>query len=195
MVLKGVNWVHNDKIGSYGLERSHLSTQCKYQVIWSWKSQLGTQYKKYRAYLLRQVVFCFTEKSMDFSVWCPVEDWVGNVFFAVSELKSACKHFQTKIHSFHQNPQFSSKSIDFHQKPWISIKICGFHQNPQFLAFLWAFKRTTSNRYSMWNERLERYPLYLEYCAICENFNPVWKMILWSGCPDRSPVEYTMESV
>ena len=27
MVLKGVNWVHNDKIGSNGLERSQLCTQ------------------------------------------------------------------------------------------------------------------------------------------------------------------------
>ena len=27
MVLKGMNWVHNDKIGSNGLERSHLGTQ------------------------------------------------------------------------------------------------------------------------------------------------------------------------
>ena len=30
MVLKGVNWVHNDKISSNGLERSQLDTQCKY---------------------------------------------------------------------------------------------------------------------------------------------------------------------
>ena len=29
MVLKGVNWVHNDKIRSYGLERSNFCTQCK----------------------------------------------------------------------------------------------------------------------------------------------------------------------
>ena len=29
MVLKGVNWVHNDKISSNGLERSNLGTQCK----------------------------------------------------------------------------------------------------------------------------------------------------------------------
>ena len=29
MVLKGVNWVHNDKISSYCLERSNLCTQCK----------------------------------------------------------------------------------------------------------------------------------------------------------------------
>ena len=27
MVLKGVNWVHNDTIGSNGLERSQLGTQ------------------------------------------------------------------------------------------------------------------------------------------------------------------------
>ena len=27
MVLKGVIWVHNDKIRSYGLERSQLGTQ------------------------------------------------------------------------------------------------------------------------------------------------------------------------
>ena len=27
MVLKGVNWVHSDKIGSNGLERSQLGTQ------------------------------------------------------------------------------------------------------------------------------------------------------------------------
>ena len=51
MVLKGVNWVHNDKIRSNGLERrywvhidkirsnglerSQLGIQCKIQVIWS----------------------------------------------------------------------------------------------------------------------------------------------------------------
>ena len=35
MVSKGVNWVHNAKIGANGLERSQLGTQCKYQVIWS----------------------------------------------------------------------------------------------------------------------------------------------------------------
>ena len=26
-VLKGVNWVHNERIGSFGLERSQLDTQ------------------------------------------------------------------------------------------------------------------------------------------------------------------------
>ena len=43
MVLKGVNWVDNNKIRSNGLERSQLGTQCKIQVIWSLKSHLGTQ--------------------------------------------------------------------------------------------------------------------------------------------------------
>ena len=35
MVLKGVIWVHNDKIGSNHLERSQLGTQYKNQVKWS----------------------------------------------------------------------------------------------------------------------------------------------------------------
>ena len=30
MILKGVSWVHNDKISLNGLERSQLDTQCKY---------------------------------------------------------------------------------------------------------------------------------------------------------------------
>ena len=41
MVLKGVNRVQNDKIGSNGLERSLLGTQCKNQVIWSSKESIG----------------------------------------------------------------------------------------------------------------------------------------------------------
>ena len=35
MVLKGVSWVHNDKIRSNGLERSHLGIQYKNQVKWA----------------------------------------------------------------------------------------------------------------------------------------------------------------
>ena len=35
MVLKGVNWVHNDNIMSNGLERIQLGTQYKNQVMWS----------------------------------------------------------------------------------------------------------------------------------------------------------------
>ena len=35
MVLKGVIWVHNDKIGSNGVKRSWLGKQYKNQVKWS----------------------------------------------------------------------------------------------------------------------------------------------------------------
>ena len=35
MVLKGVNWVCNDKIWADGLERSQLGTQYKNQFKWS----------------------------------------------------------------------------------------------------------------------------------------------------------------
>ena len=45
MVLKGINWVHNDKIRSNGLERSNLCTQCKIRSNGLEKSQLGIQYK------------------------------------------------------------------------------------------------------------------------------------------------------
>ena len=41
MVLKGVNWVHNDKNRSNSLERSQLGTQYKNHVIWSWKESIG----------------------------------------------------------------------------------------------------------------------------------------------------------
>ena len=43
MVLKGVNWVHNDKIRSNGLEKSQLRYTMQksgYGLEWS---QLGTQ--------------------------------------------------------------------------------------------------------------------------------------------------------
>ena len=35
MILKGVNLVHNVEIRAYGVERSHLGTQSRIQVIWS----------------------------------------------------------------------------------------------------------------------------------------------------------------
>ena len=35
IVLKGVNWIHNANIRSYGLERSHLSMQYKNHIKWS----------------------------------------------------------------------------------------------------------------------------------------------------------------
>ena len=41
MVLKGANWLQNDKIRSSGVERGKLDTYCKNQVIWSWKESIG----------------------------------------------------------------------------------------------------------------------------------------------------------
>ena len=41
MVLKGVNCVHNDKIGSNGLVRNQFGTQYKQQVTLSWKESIG----------------------------------------------------------------------------------------------------------------------------------------------------------
>ena len=43
MVLKGVNWVHNDKIRSNGLERSQWVHNNKTGLNGLERSQLGTQ--------------------------------------------------------------------------------------------------------------------------------------------------------
>ena len=40
MLLKGVYWVHNDKIRLNGLEMSQLGTQYKNWVMWSWKESI-----------------------------------------------------------------------------------------------------------------------------------------------------------
>ena len=115
MVLKGVNRVQNTKIRSCVFERRY----------------------KYRSYLLRQVVFHFTEKSMDFSVWCcPLEGWVGNVVFVVSDLKYAQKlrflalklRFLSKTAVF-MKTWFLALKTGFHQKLW-------FSQKPWFFSFL-----------------------------------------------------------
>ena len=62
MVLKWVNWVHNTKIGSCGLERSQLSTQCKYQVIWSWKESTGYTMIKLGQMVLKGVNWVHNDK-------------------------------------------------------------------------------------------------------------------------------------
>ena len=49
LVLKEVNWVHNTKIRSYGLERSQLGTQYKNQFIWSWKESIVHKNEKIRS--------------------------------------------------------------------------------------------------------------------------------------------------
>ena len=45
MVLKGVSWVHNNKIRSYGIEKGQLGTQYKIKSYGLEMSKLGTQYK------------------------------------------------------------------------------------------------------------------------------------------------------
>ena len=56
MVLKGgVNWVHNDKIGSNGLEMSHLRRQYKNQVKWSSKESIGYTMIKSGQMVLKEV--------------------------------------------------------------------------------------------------------------------------------------------
>ena len=44
MVLKGVNWVHNDKISLNGIEISQLGIQCKIRSYGLEMSQLGSQW-------------------------------------------------------------------------------------------------------------------------------------------------------
>ena len=55
MVLKGVNWIHNIKLGSYGLERSQLGTQYKTLVIWYWKVSIGYTMIKFGHMVLKGV--------------------------------------------------------------------------------------------------------------------------------------------
>ena len=43
MLLKGVNWAQNNKIRSYGLERSQVGTQCKISSYGLERSQLDIQ--------------------------------------------------------------------------------------------------------------------------------------------------------
>ena len=42
MILKGVSWVHNNKIRSNGLKKSNLGTQYKIRSYGLERSQLGT---------------------------------------------------------------------------------------------------------------------------------------------------------
>ena len=55
MVLKGVNRVYNDIIGSNGLERSQLGTQYKNKVKWSWKESIGYTMIKWCQMVLKGV--------------------------------------------------------------------------------------------------------------------------------------------
>ena len=55
MVLKGVSWAHNDKIGLNGLERTQLGKQYKNKVIWSGKESIGYTIIKLGQMVLKSV--------------------------------------------------------------------------------------------------------------------------------------------
>ena len=62
MVLKGANWVHNDKFGSNGLERSQLGTQCNNWIIWSWKESIGYTMIKLDQIVLKGINWVHNDK-------------------------------------------------------------------------------------------------------------------------------------
>ena len=62
MVLKEVNWVHIDKIRSYGLERSQFDIQYKNQVLWSWKESIGYTMIKLGQMVLKGVKWVHIDK-------------------------------------------------------------------------------------------------------------------------------------
>ena len=64
MVLKGVNWVHSDKIGSYALERSQLGTQWSNLVKEFWKEWIGYTMMKLVQMVLKGVNWVHNDKIM-----------------------------------------------------------------------------------------------------------------------------------
>ena len=50
------------KLGQNGLERSHLGTQCRNQVIWSWKESIGYPMIKSGDMVLRGVIWLHSNK-------------------------------------------------------------------------------------------------------------------------------------
>ena len=63
MVLKGVNRVHNDKIGANGLERSQLVTQWLNLVKWSQKESIGYTVIKWCQMVLKGVNRVHNDKT------------------------------------------------------------------------------------------------------------------------------------
>ena len=68
MVLKGVNWVHNDTIGSNGLERSQLGTQYKKQVTWCSKESIGYTMIKLGEMVLKGVKWVHNTKISSYDL-------------------------------------------------------------------------------------------------------------------------------
>ena len=97
MVLKGVSWVHNDKIVVNGLEMSQLGTQSyirsnavertklgtqykKKQIIWSWKELIGYPMIKFKSYGL--------ERSHLGTQWWKLGQWFWKESIGYTMIKS-----------------------------------------------------------------------------------------------------------
>ena len=105
MVLKGLKWVHNDKIGSNGLKRHNTNIGVTFLGKWSFVSLRNLWISVFDVVPLKvELEMCFLQ-------------------FVSLNLPENCSFNQNL--QFHQNLQFSSKAVVF-------IKICGFLQNPQF---------------------------------------------------------------
>ena len=64
MILKGVNWVDNNKIRSNDLERGQLGKQYKNQVKLSWKESSGHTMIKSSQIVLKWVILVLSDKMM-----------------------------------------------------------------------------------------------------------------------------------
>ena len=68
MVLKGVNYINNNKIRSNGLVRSNLGTQYKNQVIWFWKESIGYTIQKLDHMVLKGVNWIYNAKIRSYGL-------------------------------------------------------------------------------------------------------------------------------
>ena len=80
MVLKGLKCVHNGKIRSNGLEMSQLSTQCKNQVIWSWKESIVYTMVKLGQMVLKRVNWVHNDKNQ--VIW----SWKDSIVYTMVKL-------------------------------------------------------------------------------------------------------------
>ena len=131
-MCSGVNWVHNHKIRSNGLERSNLGTQYKNQVIWSWKESIGYTMTKLGQMVLKGVI------------------WVHNAKIRSNGLERSNLGTQYKNQAIHNDKisnglERSIQLIDLSEKScfhWKCKKMCAFSSKLHKLrTFLWKCKK------------------------------------------------------
>ena len=97
MVLKGVIWVHNDKVRSNGLKRGQLGKQYKNQVIWSWKESSGHTMIKSNQMVLNESFWYTVIK------WCQMVlkgvNWVHNDTIRSNGFKGVNRVYNDKMMS------------------------------------------------------------------------------------------------